>query len=82
MADLLDMNRINALPLPLFVRELGSDHWWPVHDIEVQTGLMRIDVCGLLDVTRFIMQAEIKDGNGKLHDPEDFYNEQQEGGDA
>jgi hypothetical protein len=71
--DLLDMAYINRLPQPLFAREFGSQSWWPVNDIEVQTGLYRIDVCGKLDVCHVGSVAQFRDADGRLHDPEDFY---------
>jgi hypothetical protein len=76
--DLLNMALINSLPQPLFVRECGSKDWWPVHDIEVETGLYRIDVCGLLDVKSIGGAAEFRDANGVVHDSDDFYLESAE----
>ena len=74
MADLLNMAHINSLPQPLFVRDYGrSAWWWPVYDIDVQTGLHRIDVCGLLEVRHFGDAAQFRDADGVLHDPDSFY---------
>lgn len=73
--DVLRMDYINSLPQPFLVRFCGDKCWWPVNDFEVQTGLMRIDVCGLLEVKSFGEVAEIKDGNLCLHDPETFYSD-------
>ena len=67
MADLLDMNYINSLPQPLW------DGDWPVNDIEVQTGLYRIDVCGLLEVRRIDSCMTMRDATGKKHYTGDFY---------
>lgn len=76
MADLLNMERINALPQPLFMREYGSHAWWwPVNDIEVGTGLLRIDVCGLLEVKHIGDVAQIRDADGILHDPDTLYSD-------
>ena len=53
MSDLLNMEFINSLPQPLLMQEWGSrgDDWlWPVESIDVQSGIMRIDVCGMLQV--------------------------------
>jgi hypothetical protein len=69
------MDYINSLPQPFHVRFCGATEWWPVWDFEVQTGLMRIDVVGKLQVMRFGEVMEIKDGDGNPHDPETFYNE-------
>lgn len=72
--DLLDMDYINSLP-QLFVRYLGSDWWWPIHDFEVQTGLHRIDVMGKLDVKHISDVAQFRDENGHHYHPDDFYND-------
>jgi len=74
MNDLLDMEYINSLPQPFLGRQLGG-WWWPVHDFEVQTGLMRIDVCGLLQVTDIGEFTAFRDGAGIEHDAEDFYSD-------
>lgn len=73
--DLLDMAYINSLPQPFFVRQAG-DSWdwaWPVYDIDVQTGLYRIDVCGRLQACHIGDAAEFRDANGVIHDSADFY---------
>lgn len=71
MADLLNMQFINSLPQPLWVSSLGS--WWPVHDIDVETGLFRIDVCGMLDVLHIDRVFAFRDANGNEHDADTFY---------
>lgn len=76
MADLLRMDHINSLPQPFLVRFCGDNCWWPVCDFEVETGLMRIDVCGKLQVMQFGDVMEIMDGDHQLHEPESFYNEE------
>lgn len=74
MGDVLRMEHINSLPQPFTVRFYGDkDWWWPVNDFEVGTGLMRIDVCGKLQVKHFGEVAEIRDGDSQPHDPESFY---------
>jgi len=73
MCDLLLMDKINALPQPLYARTGGLD-WWPVCDIDVETGLTRIDVCGMLDVLKFGAVIGLRDANGIDHDPDSFYN--------
>lgn len=76
MSAVLRMNYINSLPQPFLVRFCGDKSaWWPVYDFEVQTGLMRIDVCGRLQVKRFGEVMEIRDGNDQPHDPDTFYSE-------
>ena len=73
MTDRLDMDAINALPQPLVAR-FGGGHDWPVHDIDVQTGLMRIDVCGKLDVKHFSEVLTLV-ADGEEHDADRFWNE-------
>jgi hypothetical protein len=73
--DVLRMNYINGLPQPFLARFCGDTWWWPVNDFEVETGLMRIDVCGLLQVKSFCEVMEIRDGDGQSHDPDTFYSD-------
>lgn len=75
MADLLDMAYINSLPQPFLARTWGSSeaYYWPVEDIDVQTGLLRFDVCGKLEVKHIGDIKDFKDITGKVHDPDDFY---------
>ena len=65
--DLLDIDYINSLPQPLW------DGEWPVYDIEVQTGLYRIDVCGLLEVRHIDKCHSMRDATGAKHYTGDFY---------
>ena len=74
MTDKLNMGAINALQHPLMARFCGGDVW-PVYDIDVETGLMRIDVCGLLQTKHFGDVTEVRDGDGGVHEPDDFYND-------
>lgn len=76
MSDILDMDYINSLPQPFIGRQLGG-WWWAVHDFEVQTGMMRIDVCGLLQVTHIGEFTAFRDGSGIEHDAEGFYSDGQ-----
>ncbi len=77
MADLLDMTYINSLPQPFVVKLLGDDTFsWGVHDIDVETGLLRIDVCGLLDAKHISDVKMFRDDCGKEHHPDDFYLDQ------
>lgn len=76
MADRLRMDYINSLPHPFLARFYGDKTWWPVNDFEVGTGLMRIDVCGKLQVKSFGEVMEIRDGDHQSHDPDTFYNEE------
>ena len=47
--DKLNLKFINSLPQPLMAIS-WSDRETPVHDIDVQTGLVRLDVSGMLDL--------------------------------
>lgn len=69
MSDLLDMDYINSLPQPLW------DGDWPVHDIDVQTGCYRIDVCGLLEARHIGGCITMTDAAGKQHYVSDFYSD-------
>lgn len=73
MSDVLRMDYINSLPQPFLVRFCGDKIWWPVNDFEVETGMMRIDVCGKLQAMHFGEVMEIRDGDHQAHDPETFY---------
>lgn len=72
MSDLLKMDYINSLPQPFLFRFVGGSTW-PVNDIDVETGCLRIDVCGKLEVKHFGDVVEITDGNFQKHDPETWY---------
>ena len=67
MSDLLDMEYIKNLPQPLW------DGEWPVYDIDVETGLYRIDVCGKLDLRHIGGCVTMCDATGKPHHTSDFY---------
>lgn len=76
MTDRLRMDYINSLPQPFLALFFGGkDWWWPVYDIDVETGLMRIDVCGKLQVMHFGDVKELRDEGGVSHDPETFYSD-------
>jgi hypothetical protein len=75
MSDLLRLDYINSLPHPFLARFYGDKDWWPVNDFEVQTGLMRIDVCGLLEVEHFTEVMEIRDGDCITHEADTFYSD-------
>lgn len=70
--DLLNMGYINSLPQPFMARLLGGD-WWEVESIDVETGLTRILVCGLLQVVHFGDITAFRDMDGTEHYPESFY---------
>lgn len=79
MSDLLNMELINSLQQPLWVSKNGKDWWWPVQDICVQTGLVRIDVSGLLQTTHLSDWSHVRDYAQTIHDPDSFYLEDSEG---
>lgn len=73
-SDLLNIDFINSLPQPLWVRQWGDkDFLWPLYEICVETGLMRIDVCGKLDNLHIGDVAQFRDDYGTVYDSEEFY---------
>lgn len=72
--DLLRMDHINRLPQPFIAHFYGGDEW-PVYDIEVQTGMMRIDVVGKLQVKHIGEARYFRDADGIEHDAESFYSD-------
>ena len=56
----------------LFATKWGKEFWWPIHDIELDCGLIRIDVCGLLEILDLGDVAKIKWEGGAV-DQDDFY---------
>lgn len=69
--DRLRMDFINSLPQPLWADTFGAE--WPIYDIDVQTGLLRIDVCGMLEVKHIDDLRSIRDDGGTVRDIEVFY---------
>lgn len=76
MTDLLKMDYINSLPQPFYVQFFGSESWWPVVSICVETGFMQLDACGKIFCECIGSVKSIKDQNFNLHDPETFYQEE------
>lgn len=74
MKDLLNMDYINSLPQPFICVFYGGSEW-PLNDIDVETGLLRIDVCGLLEVKHIGDVKVFRDSNGVEHPAGDFYDE-------
>lgn len=70
--DLLNMEYINSLPQPFIARFVGGDTW-EVYDIDVETGLLRINVCGRLQIMSIGEVTSFIDANGDEHDAESFY---------
>ena len=73
--DLLNIERINSLPQPLFIRLCGDRVLWPLDHIDVETGLLKFDVCGLLQRGHIGEVVEFVDADGKHHDPDTFYSD-------
>lgn len=73
MSDLLNMELINSLPQPLWGSENGKDWWWPIADIDVETGCCRIDVCGKLQAMHITDFRFIRDDAQTMHEPDSFY---------
>lgn len=73
--DLLDMDWINSLPQPLFVTKHSRDYLWPVIDIEVETGLLRIDVVGLSETWHWGDVWLVQDGAGREYEGYAFYSD-------
>ena len=72
MTDLLRIDYINSLPQPFIAKFCGGDEW-PIYDIEVETGLLRIDVVGLLEVRHIGEVMYFIDEAGVKHDSDTFY---------
>ncbi|UCV00262.1 hypothetical protein [Acidovorax radicis] len=73
-SDMLDMAYINSLPQPFVA--IGRDGWgWPVESIDVETGLVRVDVCGLLQAMHVSDFASFRDDAGIGHTAEGFYSD-------
>lgn len=70
--DLLRMDHINSLPQPFIAHFYGGSEW-PVYDIDVETGLLRIDVCGKLEVKHIGDVREFIDLDGVSHEADSFY---------
>jgi len=74
MPDLLKLDFINSLPQPFQVRLWGDKATrWELYDIDVETGLLRINVCGKLQVKHISDVADFSDMDGVVHDSESFY---------
>jgi len=74
--DLLSMSHINSLPGPLFIRLAGDKEFsWPLEYIDVETGLIKFDVCGKLQSGHIGDVAQFRDSSGTVHDSETFYSD-------
>ena len=66
------MEKFNALPSPVTAVLCGGGSYW-IETLDVQTGCMRVDVCGQIDLTNFGEVMKLVDIDGGEHDPDDFY---------
>ena len=74
MADILNMKLINSLPQPFYIRLLGYKKiMWPVESICVETGMARIDVCGMLQATHISEFSFMQTADGDVIDIESLY---------
>lgn len=76
MTDLLKLAYINKLPQPFIAHFYGGDEW-PIYDIEVQTGLLRIDVVGKLQIKHIGEVMFFRDADGYEHEAETFYTQEE-----
>lgn len=74
MSDLLRLDYINSLPQPFIARMIGGSEW-PVYDLDVETGLMRLDVCGKLDISHIREVSTFTDASCVVHDADSFYSD-------
>ncbi len=72
MSDPLRMDYINSLPQPFIATFYGGDEW-PVVDICVETGCLRIDAVGKLQPMHIGDVKSFTDMDGVIHDTETFY---------
>lgn len=69
------MDYINSLPQPFMARMYGNGGEWPVESIDVETGLMRLDICGLPQMAHIDDFSAFIDESGKEHQAETFYSD-------
>ena len=74
MTDLLRLEYINSLPQPFIATFCGGDEW-PVYEIDVETGALRIDVVGKLQAMHIAEVMHFTDEEGVKHDAETFYSD-------
>ncbi len=75
--DKLRMEHIDSLPQPLVAHFYSGDEW-PLHDIEVETGWLRVNICGKL-VAKFIGEVSFfRDIEGIEHNVDTCYRNQEQ----
>ena len=72
LEDIIDLGKFNSLPSPVTARILSGAEYW-IETLDVQTGLMKIDVCGQVDLTSFAEVLMLIDADGIEHNPDDFW---------
>ena len=70
--DILYMDKIQSLPHPLTAILYDKSGYW-IESLCVQTGCMRLDVCGQSQLSHFDEVMIIKDIDGNLHAPDVFW---------
>lgn len=70
--DIINGVKFNALSSPVTAKIAGGGEWW-IESLDVQTGLMRLDICGQIDLCHFCEVIELIDYNGNKYDPDDFW---------
>ena len=70
--DVINGKMFNSLSGPVTARMIGGGEYW-IETLCIQTGCMRIDVCGKIDFTEFSMVLVLIDADGAEHDPDDFW---------
>ena len=70
--DLIDMAKFNALPSPVTARLCGGGEYW-IETLCVQTGCMRLDVSGQIDLSHFAEVMVLIDIDGEEYEPDDFW---------
>lgn len=73
-SDLINGPKFNSLPSPVTAKMIGGGEWW-IESLCVETGFLRLDVCGQIDLGEFCMVSELVGSDGATHNPDDFYNE-------
>lgn len=59
----------------VWIRKWGDkDWWWPLVMVDLDTGLIKIDVCGKLDNLHLDDVAQMRLGDSEYIDNEDFLN--------
>lgn len=70
--DKLNITKFNNLPSPVTAVLIGGGEYW-IESLCVQTGLMRLDISGMIDREDFIMVKTLIDANGNKHNPDEFW---------